>query len=188
MACCRCTAALRWQCGSGSLSRFAMMSAVSYSRMAFHAVRGADGAVQIDDDVAAVACFFVERVEILRGEQRQQPCLFQLDERLVRGARLRVPYWRFLLPAPGILAVFLIGGEATRRCRTRSFAQGCLVQTPSGPRKSGNACGRGDARALSILRSFCSYLHTYHRAVSSVCVFFGFPTVFGNRCRLTTRP
>ena len=78
-------------------------------RVALHAVRGADGSVQIDDDVAAVACFFMECVEILRGEQRQQPCLFQLDERFVCGARLRVPYWRFLLPAPGILAVFLIG-------------------------------------------------------------------------------
>ena len=78
-------------------------------RMAFHAMRSADGAVQVDDDVAAVACFFMECVEILRGEQRQQPCLFQLDERFVCGARLCVPYWRFLLPAPGILAVFLIG-------------------------------------------------------------------------------
>ena len=37
--------------------------------MAFHAVRGADGAMQIDDDVAAIACFFVQRVEILCGEQ-----------------------------------------------------------------------------------------------------------------------
>ena len=78
-------------------------------RVALHAVRGADGSVQIDDDVAAIARLLVQRVEILRGEQRQQPCLFQLDERFVCGARLRVPYWRFLLPAPGILAVFLVG-------------------------------------------------------------------------------
>ncbi len=60
--------------------------------VAFHAVRCADGAMQIDDDVAAVAGLLMQRVEILRCQQRQQTCLFQFDECLVRGAWLRVPY------------------------------------------------------------------------------------------------
>ena len=38
-------------------------------RVALHAVRGTDGSVQIDDDVAAIAGFFMECVEILCGEQ-----------------------------------------------------------------------------------------------------------------------
>ena len=76
---------------------------------------------------------------------------------------------------------------ATRRCRTRSFARD--VWSRRRPGRGSQGCLR-TWRCLrpSILRFFCSYLHTYHRAVSSVCVFFGFPTVFGNRCRLTTRP
>ncbi len=75
----------------------------------------------------------------------------------------------------------------TRRCRTRSFARD--VWSRRRPVHGSQGCLR-TWRCLrpSILRFFCSYLHTYHRAVSSVCVFFGFPTVFGNRCRLTTRP
>ena len=53
----------------------------------------------------------MECVEILRGQQGQHARLFQFDERFVCGARLRVPYWRFLLPAPGVLAVLFVAQE-----------------------------------------------------------------------------
>ena len=48
--------------------------------------------MQIDDDVAAIAGFFVQRVEILCGEQRQHASLFQFDERFMCGARLCGPH------------------------------------------------------------------------------------------------
>lgn len=60
--------------------------------MALHAVRGTDGAMQIDDDVAAIAGFFMQCVEVLCGEQRQHASLFQFDERFMCGARLCGPH------------------------------------------------------------------------------------------------
>ena len=128
--------------------------------MAFHAVRGADGAMQIDDDVAAIACFFVQRVEILCGEQCEQSGLFQFDERLVRGARLRVPYGRFLLPTPGIHAVFFIGEECVDVIHFRLFR----VLGPDTVRSAevGNTCGPGNPRP----RQYCNlYAHILGIAV-----------------------
>ena len=61
--------------------------------MALHAMRGADGAVQVHDDAVAVAGLLMQRIEVLRGQQRQHAGLFQLDQRLMRGAGLCVPYW-----------------------------------------------------------------------------------------------
>lgn len=118
-------------------------------RMAFHAVRSADGAMQIDDDVAAIACFFVQRVEILCGEQCEQSSLFQFDERLVRGARLRVPYGRFLLPTPGIHAVFFIGEECVDVIHFRLFRM--LGPDTVRSAEVGNTCGRGNPRP----RQYC---------------------------------
>ncbi len=63
-------------------------------------MRGADSAVQVHDDVVAVAGLLMQRIEVLRGQRRQHAGLFQLDQRLMRSAGLRIPYWRFLLPAP----------------------------------------------------------------------------------------
>ena len=48
----------------------------------------------------AIAGLLMQRIEVLRGQQRQHAGLFQLDQRLMRSAGLRIPYWRFLLPAP----------------------------------------------------------------------------------------
>ena len=79
--------------------------------MALHAMRGADSAVQVHDDVVAVAGLLMQRIEVLRGQQRQHAGLFQLDQRLMRSAGLRIPYWRFLLPAPGVLAVLFVAQE-----------------------------------------------------------------------------
>ena len=53
----------------------------------------------------------MQRIEVLRGQQRQHAGLFQLDQRLMRSAGLRIPYWRFLLPAPGVLAVLFVAQE-----------------------------------------------------------------------------
>lgn len=117
--------------------------------MALHAVRGTDGAMQIDDDVAAIAGFFMQCVEVLCGEQRQHASLFQFDERFMCGARLCGPHGRFLLPTPGILAIFLVAKECFDVIHFRLFR----VLSPDAVRSTevGNTCGRGNPRP----RQYC---------------------------------
>mgnify|MGYP007028659449 CR=1 FL=1 len=72
--------------------------------------------------LSLLPAFSCSASKVLRGQQRQHAGLFQLDQRLMRSAGLRIPYWRFLLPAPGVLAVLFVAQEQIDVVK-RSFGQ-----------------------------------------------------------------
>ena len=141
-------------------------------RMALHAVRCADGAVQIDDLVRAVAGLFVQRVEVLRGDEAQHAGFLQVDERVMRLAGFRVPYRGLLLPAPRIFPCRFVGQEGVDVVHLHLV--GVLGPYAIGATEVRDSCGCGDAGPGEDHDLFlCHWLLLFD--LSMVCLCTGLP-------------